>query len=70
MPLIKSNVLDKLLDKFKCIIRKLDIILLQFMSKLLKCLSKKAQFKRKKLHSCFNRKPCGSGRKYKVCCGK
>ncbi|MBQ4263298.1 MAG: SEC-C domain-containing protein [Bacilli bacterium] len=33
-------------------------------------MSKKAQFSNKKLPGCFNRLPCGSGRKYKQCCGK
>ena len=40
------------------------------MGKLLKFMSKKAQFKRKKLLGCFNMPPCGSGKKYKQCCGK
>ncbi|HHX70359.1 MAG TPA: hypothetical protein GX708_20185 [Gallicola sp.] len=40
------------------------------MGKLLKLMSKKAQFLSKKLLSCFNRSPCGSGKKYKNCCGR
>ncbi|MBQ9012109.1 MAG: SEC-C domain-containing protein [Bacilli bacterium] len=43
---------------------------MQFRSKLLKYSSKKAQFSNKKLLSCFNSSPCGSGKKYKQCCGK
>ena len=38
------------------------------MSKLFNFLSKKAQFKRKKLHGSFKWTPCGSNRKYKKCC--
>ena len=40
------------------------------MSKLLKLLSKKAHFKKKKLHGSFKWTPCGSGKKYKQCHGK
>ena len=40
------------------------------MSKLFNISSKKAHFKRKKLPGCFNILPCGSGKKYKQCCGK
>ncbi|NLV90595.1 MAG: hypothetical protein GX032_03920 [Tenericutes bacterium] len=40
------------------------------MSKILKFSNKKCQFSSKKLHGCFNGSPCGSGKKYKQCCGK
>ena len=40
------------------------------MSKLFNFLSNKAHFKRKKIHGSFKWTPCGSGRKYKQCCGK
>lgn len=66
----KYNILDKLLGKFKYNIKKKDITLLQFMSKLLKYCDNKHQFKGKKLPGCFKRSPCGSDKKYKNCCGK
>ena len=40
------------------------------MGKLLKFMSKKAQFSSKKLFGCFNWSPCGSVKKYKQCHGK
>ena len=52
------------------VFRKLDITLLQFMGKLFNFLSKKAYFKRKKIHGSFKWTSCGSGKKYKQCHGK
>ena len=46
------------------------VIFLQFLSNLLKLMSKKDQFQSKKLQGCFNGLPCGSERKYRQCCDK